>query len=45
VLGALVDATAGSIEAFGFWREREWAQSFALLPDACIYLASCLRVI
>jgi uncharacterized membrane protein (DUF2068 family) len=36
-IGALVDATVRSIEAFGLWRGREWAQWFALLSGA-LYL-------
>jgi uncharacterized membrane protein (DUF2068 family) len=36
-MGALVDAAVRSIEAFGLWREREWAQWFALLSTA-LYL-------
>ena len=35
--GALVYATVRSIEAFGLWRGREWAQWFALLSGA-LYL-------
>ena len=33
-LGALVYAAVRSIEAYGLWREREWAQRFALLSTA-----------
>ena len=36
-LGALVYAAVRSIEAYGLWREREWAQWFALLSTA-LYL-------
>jgi uncharacterized membrane protein (DUF2068 family) len=36
-IGALVDATVRSIEAFGLWKGREWAQWFALLSGA-LYL-------
>ena len=36
-IGALVDAMVRSIEAFGLWRGREWAQWFALLSGA-LYL-------
>ena len=36
-IGALVDATVRSIEAFGLWQGREWAQWFALLSGA-LYL-------
>jgi uncharacterized membrane protein (DUF2068 family) len=36
-IGALVDATVRSIEAFGLWRGREWAQYFALLAGT-LYL-------
>lgn len=36
-MGALVYATVRFVEAFGLWREREWAQWFALLSGA-LYL-------
>jgi len=36
-IGALVYATVRLIEAYGLWREREWAQWFALLSTA-LYL-------
>jgi len=36
-IGALVDAGVRFVEAFGLWREREWAQWFALLSGA-LYL-------
>lgn len=36
-LGALVYAAVRSIEAYGLWRERDWAQWFALLSTA-LYL-------
>ena len=36
-LGALVYAAVRSIEAYGLWREREWAQWFALLSST-LYL-------
>ena len=36
-LGAVVYAAVRSIEAYGLWREREWAQWFALLSTA-LYL-------
>jgi uncharacterized membrane protein (DUF2068 family) len=36
-IGALVDAAVRLIEAFGLWREREWAQWFSLLSTA-LYL-------
>jgi uncharacterized membrane protein (DUF2068 family) len=35
--GALIYATVRSIEAFGLWRGRDWAQWFALLSGA-LYL-------
>lgn len=36
-IGALVYAAVRFVEAFGLWREREWAQWFALLSGA-LYL-------
>ena len=36
-IGALVYAAVRSVEAYGLWREREWAQWFALLSTA-LYL-------
>ena len=36
-IGALVYAGVRSVEAYGLWREREWAQWFALLSTA-LYL-------
>jgi uncharacterized membrane protein (DUF2068 family) len=36
-IGALVYAAVRAVEAYGLWREREWAQWFALLSTA-LYL-------
>ena len=33
-IGALVYAAVRAVEAYGLWREREWAQWFALLSTA-----------
>ena len=42
-IGALVDATVRSIEAFGLWRERDGHNGSRCCPVLSTYQASCIR--